>query len=337
MSRDMKAWIESLKSDAPKKAFPILSFPVTQLMGINVKELIADSNRQAQGIQIIAERNDAYGANCLMDLSVEAECFGAEITYADNDIPTVKGHLLETLTDVESLKVPEFGMGRTGIYVDAVRKAAAVIRDRPIFACQIGPFSLAGRLLGVTEALLLCYEEPGTLRLLLEKSVQFIIQYALAFKAAGANGVVIAEPLAGMMSPTLSKEFSCGYVKRIVDAVQDGNFIVIYHNCGNSTLYMIDSILETGAAGYHFGNAIDMKEMLSHIPSDTVIFGNVDPAAQLRDGTPETVKQATLDVLTACAHYSNFVISTGCDIPPDAKWENIDAFFETVREFYQNK
>ncbi len=337
MSKDMKAWIESLESDTPKKAFPILSFPVTQLMGINVRELIADSDSQAQGMKIIAERNDAYGANSLMDLSVEAECFGAEISYADEEIPTVKGHLVETLADVQSLKVPDFGTGRTGIYVDAVKKAAAVIHDRPVFGCQIGPFSLAGRLLGVTEAMILCYEEPETVRLLLEKSVQFGIQYALAFKAAGADGVVLAEPLAGMMSPALSKEFSCGYVKRIVDAVQDDNFIVIYHNCGNSTLYMIDSILDVGAAGYHFGNAINMSEMLSRIPSDTIVFGNVDPAGQLRDGTPQTVKQATLDVLNACAHHSNFVISTGCDIPPGAKWENIDAFFETVREFYQNK
>ncbi len=337
MSKDMKKWLADIKNEPQKKAFPILSFPVTQLMGIHVRELIADSDRQAQGMKIIADRNDAYGANSLMDLSVEAECFGAEIAYADDEIPTVRGRLIENHADAQALKVPAFGTGRTGIYVDAVKKAVALIQDRPVFGCLIGPFSLAGRLLGVTEAMIMCYEEPQTVQLLLEKSVEFIIKYALAFKAAGADGVALAEPLAGMMSPALSKEFSCGYVKRIVDAVQDDNFIVIYHNCGNSTLYMIDSILEVGAAAYHFGNAIQMSEMLAHIPADTVVFGNVDPAGQLRDGTPQSVKQATLDILNACGHHSNFIISSGCDIPPGAKWENIDAFFETVREFYATK
>lgn len=37
----------------------------------------------------------------------------------------------------------------------------------------------------------------------------------------------------------------------------------------------------------------------------------------------------------ACCGYKNFVISSGCDIPPATPWENIDAFFEAVNEFYK--
>ena len=98
-----------------------------------------------------------------------------------------------------------------------------------------------------------------------------------------------------------------------------------------------NSILEVGAAAYHFGNAIQMSEMLSRIPADTIVFGNVDPAGQLRDGTPQSVKKATLDILNACGQHDNFVISSGCDIPPGAKWANIDAFFEAVQEYYATK
>ena len=35
-----------------------------------------------------------------------------------------------------------------------------------------------------------------------------------------------------------------------------------------------------------------------------------------------------------CCVYPNFAISSGCDIPPASKWENIDAFFAAVDEFY---
>ena len=35
-----------------------------------------------------------------------------------------------------------------------------------------------------------------------------------------------------------------------------------------------------------------------------------------------------------CCKYDNFVISSGCDIPPMSKWENIDAFFDAAAEFY---
>lgn len=39
-----------------------------------------------------------------------------------------------------------------------------------------------------------------------------------------------------------------------------------------------------------------------------------------------------------CGKYPNFVISSGCDIPAAAKWENIDAYFSAVSEYYsQNR
>ena len=334
MKRNMIQWRDDVINDQHKKAFPILSFPVTQLMGVTVRELIADSEKQAEGMRIIAERNDAYGSNSLMDLSVEAECFGAPILFSDHEIPTVSGNLVFSYDDAVNLKVPEVGSGRSGIYVEAALKASALINDRPVFGCAIGPFSLAGRLCGVTEAMIMCYEEPETVHLLLEKAVEFNKKYCLAYKSAGVNGVVIAEPLAGMLSPSLAQEFSCAYVKRIVQEVQDQDFIVIYHNCGNSTIQMIDSILGTGAAAYHFGNAINMSEMLPKIPGDVLVMGNLDPAGQLRDGTPETVRSAAGELLKECSRYKNFVISTGCDIPPSAKWENIDVFFNTVRDYY---
>ena len=44
--------------------------------------------------------------------------------------------------------------------------------------------------------------------------------------------------------------------------------------------------------------------------------------------------EATLAVMERCRKYPNFVISSGCDIPPMSRWENIDAFFAAVQEFY---
>lgn len=77
-----------------------------------------------------------------------------------------------------------------------------------------------------------------------------------------------------------------------------------------------------------------MAEMMTHIPAGTVAMGNVDPAGEFRNGTPESIRAATLGVMDACCKYPNFVISSGCDIPPLSRWENIDAFFAAVDEFY---
>ena len=123
-------------------------------------------------------------------------------------------------------------------------------------------------------------------------------------------------------------------MKKIVAATQEDDFLVVYHNCGNSVIPQIDSIITNGCRVFHFGNAIDMADMLPHIPEDKIAMGNVDPSSKFRNGTPESVKEATLNLMGKCASYKNFVPSSGCDIPPMTPWENIQAFFDAVDEFY---
>lgn len=333
-----RQWLEDLKKAPVKKAMPVLSFPCISLMGITVKELINDSDLQAKGMKMVADRIDSAAAVSMMDLSVEAECFGSEIRFSDDEVPTVIGAIITSEEEAEALEIPAVGSCRTGKYIEAIGKACKLITDRPVFAGVIGPFSLAGRLMDVTEALVNCYAEPDMVHITMKKATAFLIEYIKAYKEVGANGVVIAEPLTGLLSPAMAEEFSEPYVKEIVDAVQDDNFLVIYHNCGNNTIQMIDSILRTGSAAYHFGNSISMKEMMEKIPSDIVAMGNVDPAAQFRNGTPASIKAETKRIMEeCCAEHPNFVISSGCDIPPASKWENIDAFFEAVKEFYETK
>lgn len=335
MKRNMKKWVEDIIHNPVKKAMPVLSFPAIQLMDITVRELISNSDLQAQGMKMVADKTNAAAAVSLMDLSLEAECFGSEIRFSDEEVPTVIGSIVSSEEEAQELKVPEIGSARTGIYIEAIEKAVKLIEDRPVLAGAIGPFSLAGRLMNVTDAMIYCYEEPDMVHTVLEKVTEFIIRYAKEYKRVGANGIVLAEPLAGLLSPELAREFSSQYVKKIVEEIQEDEFIVVYHNCGNSTIQQIDSIIESGSPMLHFGNAVNMAEVMPHIPADIIAAGNIDPAAQFRNGTVESIREATLAVMDACSKYPNFVISSGCDIPPLSKWENINTFFETVDEYYK--
>ena len=334
---NMKLWLQDVVNTPRKKAMPILSFPSAQLLGCSVRELTSDSELQARGMKMIADRCDTLAAVSMMDLSVEAEAFGAQIHRAENEVPTVTGALIHTPDDADALEIPDVSAARCGVYTDTIKKASALITDRPVLAGVIGPYSLAGRLMDVTEVMINCYMEPEMVHTVLKKATQFLIRYINTYKENGADGVVMAEPLTGMLSPELACEFSEPYVRQIVESVQDDAFIVIYHNCGDNILYMADSIVATGAAAYHFGNAVPMKDMLAAVPADVVVMGNVDPAGQLHGGTPESVKAETKRILGECCGHSNFVISSGCDIPPGSPWANIEAFFAAVEEFYQEK
>ncbi|WP_417144359.1 uroporphyrinogen decarboxylase family protein [Raoultibacter massiliensis] len=332
---DMQKWVAGLIAAEKKKPLPVVSFPAIQVMGISVKDLIEDAGLQAEAMKIVADRLDTSASVSFMDLSVEAEAFGSEIRVSDEEVPTVVGSIVDEDSDPDDLVVPEVGAGRTGLYVEAIRRVVPLIDDRPVLAGVIGPFSLAGRLMDVNEIMPLCYEEPELVSAVLDKTTDFIIAYTKAFKEAGADGVVVAEPMAGLLSPDLMGEFSTPYVRRVVDEVQDEAFAVVYHNCGASVVKAHEQVFATGAAAYHFGNAIDMADIMPLVPADCVAMGNIDPAGEVKNGTPESVRAATTALMESCASYPNFVPSTGCDVPPMAPWENIEAFFDAVDSFYK--
>jgi len=209
---------------------------------------------------------------------------------------------------------------------------AAAITDKPVLGGCIGPYSLAGRLFDMTEIMMAIYTEPDTINLLLEKCTQFLTEYCRALKNAGADGVIIAEPAAGLLSDDDCRQYSSLYVKQIVDALQDDNFSVILHNCGN-TGHCTQAMLYTGAHGYHFGNAMNMIDALETCPPDVLVMGNLDPVGVFKMSTPEQVKQSAMNLLEKTAGYKNFVLSSGCDVPPNTSLENVEAFYEALEEF----
>jgi uroporphyrinogen decarboxylase len=332
MHMNLGDWLSGLpKSGNP---LPILSFPSVQLLGVSVYELTHSSELQAKGMKAVADRVKSAVSLSMMDLSVEAEAFGCKIKASENEIPTVVGRLISDEEEAKALGVPEVGEGRTVLYIEAAKLACRLIKDRPVLAGIIGPFSLAGRLMDVSEALANCLVDPDFVIATLEKTTEFLIKYAKAYKSTGAIGILMAEPLAGLLSPELEREFSAPYVKRIIEAVSDSGFCVFYHNCGQNTPYMTESLSTNGAVAYHFGNAINLDDILKKMPPDKLVLGNVSPTGQFLNGTPESIYKATTELLERCSKYPNFVLSSGCDIPPRSPWENIEAFFSAACDSY---
>ena len=334
---NMNNWIRDQIADRNKKAAPLISYPAAQTLYIPVRELVADSTMMAIGMYLIAEHYPQMAfATSYMDLSVEAEAFGAKAVYSEEGVPTIVGQLIQTQEDADALKIPELGAERTGKCLDTVRKAAKLINDRPVFANCAGPFSLAGRLLDVNEILLLTLEDPDMVHTILEKASTFITTYIKAFKEAGADGVIMAEPLAGLLSPSLMQEFSTDYVKKIIDEVQDERFVVCYHNCANRLESRAAAVAGTGARMYHFGENADMAALLDALPKDCIVMGNISPSGMFNSSSGVwKMRRGTQALLQKCMKYDNFIISSGCDVPADTDFNNIKQFFMTVELQYK--
>ncbi len=329
---NMNEWVKTQIENKKRITIPIMTHPGIEMIGRTVKEAVQNGEIHAQAIQKLSETYPSAATTVIMDLTVEAEAFGCQIEFPENDMPHILGRLVSNAEEIDNLKVPDLATGRIAQYLKANEITVKNIKDKPVLAGIIGPFSLAGRLYDLSEIMMACYIEPESIQTLLRKCTEFIISYCVAFKEIGCSGVVIAEPAAGLLSNDDCQLFSTEYVKMVVDALQDDQFMVILHNCGNKG-HCTEAMLNSGAAGFHFGNAIDMVETLQACPKEKLIMGNIDPAGVMKMKTPAEIKEIVSELLTKTAEFKNFVLSTGCDLPPHVAPENIDAYYSALDEF----
>lgn len=316
-------------SSHQKLAMPIAVYPGTEITGATIKNIVTDPEKQFNAQYEIHKRYETWIVQSAMDLSVEAEAFGSEIQITEEEIPNVHGRLLSGNEEVYALEIPEPGKGRTQVYIETVRLLANLKSKPFVLGGMIGPFSLAGRLFGVSESLELTMTEPEIMHSLLEKSTEFLTTYAQAFKDAGADGVLIAEPSAGLLSPRSLGEFSSIYIKKINDAVGDDSFSIVLHNCA-ARLNHLPAILESGVSILHFGAPMDIVSALKSVSGTTILCCYLDPAGVFLTSTEEEIFKHTQDLLSKTADHKNFVISSGCDIPPGVSMNKLDAFYEGV-------
>ena len=332
MKGNMKQWVADVIRQKTVMAVPVMTHPGIELNGNTVREAVSDGDVHAEAVAKLAKAYKSAAACTIMDLTTEAEVFGANIAFSDEAVPAVSGRLLADVKSIDELQVPSLSAGRIPQYLKANLLAARQIEDRPVFAGCIGPFSLAGRLYDMSDIMVLIYEHPDAAHMLLAKCTQFIEKYCQALKLTGANGVMMAEPAAGLLSNDDCRTFSSAYVKYIVNKVQDEEFIVILHNCGNQG-HCTKAMVETGAAAYHFGNKCRMEEVIGDVPPTALAMGNLDPVSLFKDGTPEEMRLAAWQLLGKMRDYPNFVLSSGCDTPPHTPIENVDAFFRALDDW----
>jgi uroporphyrinogen decarboxylase len=328
------ARLAPLLSSNERLVLPIMTHPGIDRIGKRVLDCVTDAGTQVRAIVELARAYPTAAASSVMDLTVEAEAFGARVSFADHEIPTIAGRLVESYEQVEALPVPSANAGRLPVYQEAARGAARAISDRPVLAGCIGPFSLAARLFGMTEIMTAILLEPETIDLLLQKCTALLLEHARILKAAGTDGLIMAEPAAGLLSEELCDTFSSAFVRRVVEAVQDDGYLFVLHNCGNRG-HVTQSMVSTGARALHFGNQADMVTVLREVPADRLVLGNLDPAGLLKMASSEAVAAAAEALLKATAGYPNFVLSSGCDTPPGTPEANLRAMFTAAEQANQ--
>jgi uroporphyrinogen decarboxylase len=306
---------------------PLTGINGVKLTDTTIRQNLTDAETQIKTLCALKETFRPDGMFVLMDLTVEAEALGLPIKFEENDTPSVSGHDIKTLEDLETLKAKWTGNGgRMDLFTDVVRGFSAK-NEGLTGAYVIGPFTLAGELMGSSELTMSTILDPDLVTAFLEFSVDVITDYTRRLFEAGADMVCMLEPTAMMISPDQFEVFSLEPFKRIQERVDHKPLIL--HICGN-TSHLIEKMGESGAAGLSLDWQIDMVDSIQKIPEDMLLIGNLDPVQVFLQGNPESVKADTRILMEKMKPYRNFVASSGCDLPLETPQENIAAFMEAA-------
>ncbi|MCE5313566.1 MAG: uroporphyrinogen decarboxylase family protein [Armatimonadota bacterium] len=317
---------EYVKNAGRQLAAPLSGFPGTELTNTTVAQNLTDGSVQAATLIALNKALSFDIIFPMMDLTVETEALGATVNWETDEMPTIHGISVETKEAADALVIPEIGEGnRLNIYVDVCREMRNAFPDKLVWGYVLGPFSIAGRLMGMTEIAIGVKLEPETVRVVLAKANALLKKYIGALLDTGVDGVMILEPASGMLREDDANEFSNAYVKELVDLIKSRGRTPALHNCGNIT-HMIESLCATGIEALHVGSVTDPYEIYPRLPENVVLMGNIDPTEVLRFGTPETVCVQTRRLLDRMADCDRFIISSGCDVAPGTSIENMKTF-----------
>ena len=124
----MNAVISKLLERDSFPVMPIMTHPGIELIGRRVIDAVTDGQVHSDAVLALRRTySQSVASTTIMDLSVEAQAFGADIVFEDDSVPTVTGRMLCSAQDVEAIEVPPLDKGRLPEYLKAIRLSAFML------------------------------------------------------------------------------------------------------------------------------------------------------------------------------------------------------------------
>jgi methanogenic corrinoid protein MtbC1 len=152
--------------------------------------------------------------------------------------------------------------------------------------------------------------------------------YACLLLDSGADVLWISDPLAALLPPDCFEAFAGRYLQQLFRLKPDRASIL--HICGDVT-DLLPRMLATSVGGISLDQCMAMPAVEDQLNSSVALIGNLDPLAEVAMGTRDSVSVATRELTMMMGVRSNFILSTGCALPPKTPLANICTFIEAGR------
>ncbi len=314
---------------------PVVGNTAARVLGVKVSEFRGNGARIAEA-QIAAYRRFGYdGIRVFTDLYQQAEAMGATVHYPDDETAYLREPAVRDHSEIGSLRPADPRKdGNLPHHLEAMARVLdAVGTEVPVTGAITGPFTNASFLVGTENLVKMPLKDPETVHRLCEVSLQTAMSYAEAILAAGC-APSLTDPMSScsVVGPRQFREFVLPYLTRLIEFIHAKGKPVTLHICGD-TEPIWELMADTGADMLSLDNDVDLAEAKQRIGGRVRIMGNVHTSAVMLLGSRDDVRRATRAcVARAWDSPKGHVVATGCSLPTDTPFENIDAMMDAVRE-----
>jgi [methyl-Co(III) methanol-specific corrinoid protein]:coenzyme M methyltransferase len=310
----------------------MVSIQVINEMGIRFPEVHTSAENLARSAVMTAEMFGYDAAIIPYDMGTVPEALGRGISLYENTDDILYPTVPTKWATIHEVEIPQdfLSCGRMPLVDEAFELIKSQTNgDLALGGWVLGPFTMAGQIVELDLFLKGVRKEKEATEAFMDKMTDLVIKVAKHYEALGVDYMNIREMGTGsdLLSPKVWKTLIGPNLKKIFDAIE---IPTINHICGSTDL-IIEMMNECGADAISVDQKNNMAESRKKLGDDVLILGNFDPYGTLVTGELADVEP----VIKKCIDDGADAVWPGCDIWPDAKKENVEAFARTVKEYGQ--
>ncbi len=320
-------------------AAPLICGASRRVYGVTYEEWSQDGEIMAKSMIQAHDLIGFDGILGLVDLSVEAADLGQKMIYPIEDTahPDYDDAFVKIPEDyykiepVDPTKSPRMKEVLTYMDILCNEKAATTAIMGFIYA----PLGILAMMRGAENLFRDCYKAREQVMHAQETITGVLIDYVKAMAKTGVHAIVMDTLFASqtIMRKEMWKEIEGPYAKRIADAIREAGCMMMVHNCGGGVYFdaqieMMDPVAFSYA--YCPDDCADMTEAKKKYGDKVTLCGYINPAQYAFLGTPEDMKQECKRQIEELKEGGRFILTTGCEFPPNGSLMNAIAMMESV-------
>lgn len=304
-----------------------------RISGIPLKRYLTSGAELTAAQMAALKRYDYDAVFALMDVCVETEAAGSVLTYYADQYPDVSAYALSAPEGLSRLSVPD---PRSAGRMPELLQAVALLRHEvghrvAVVGCVLGPMTLTTQLLGIEKALYLAVDDLEGFERVLDFATDISIRFGAAQVEAGAHLPIVFEPSASpaVVPPQFFREILASRLTRLFSALKNAGALYNWLHIAGPTAPILPLYPGLGVDIANFDYEVDPLVAQKALPH-TCLDGNLKPLSFISN-SPEEIRQWSRELLSLFSTRRGFILSSGCEIPPEARPENVAAMVAAVR------